>query len=103
MHKVDLIFLVGIGIIGILGGMIDVFYWRDVEHGGFPVFSCISIFPSYTLWIILLIYSWIKYKEKQDKPKDVRWFMYFFLPFLHIAFVSVGLIIGSILINLFNI
>ena len=102
MHRLDLIFIVGIGVIAILGALIDGFYWKDVEYGGFPVFSCMSIFVSYALWIILLIYSSFKYKEKQDKPKYVRWFMYFILPFLHIAFIIVGLLIGSILINLFN-
>ena len=102
MHKLDLIFIVGIGIIAILGALIDTFYWKDVEYGGFPVFCCMGIFASYALWIILLIYSLLKYKEKQDKPKYVRWFMYFILPFLHITFIIVGLLIGSLLINLFN-
>lgn len=103
MHKLDLIFIVGIVVIGILGALIDGFYWKDVEYGGFPVFSCMSIFESYTLWIILLIYSSIKYKEKQDKPKYVRWFMYFLLPFLHMAIIIVGLLIASLFINLFKI
>ena len=103
MHKLDLIFLVGIVVIGILGVLIDGFYWKDVEYGGFPVFSCMSIFASYTLWIILLIYSSIKYKEKQDKPKYVKWFMYFLLPFLHIAIIIVCLLIASLFINLFKI
>lgn len=102
MNKIDLIFIVGIGIIAILGTLIDSFYWKDVNNGGFPVFSCMSIFVSYVLWIILLIYSSFKYKEKQDKPEYVRWFMYFLLPFLHIAFIVVGLLIGSLLINIFN-
>ena len=103
IHKLDLIFIVGIVVIGILGALIDGFYWKDVEYGGFSVFSCMSIFASYTLWIILLIYSSIKYKEKQDKPKYVRWFMYFLLPFLHIAIIIVGFIIGNLLINFFKI
>ena len=102
MNKLDLIFVVGIGVIAILGALIDVFYWKDVEYGGFPVYSCMSICASYALWIILLIYSSLKYKEKQDKPQYVRWFMYFLLPFFHIAFIIVGLIGGNILINLFN-
>lgn len=102
MHKIDKIFIIGIGIIAILGALIDAFYWKDVEYGGFPVFSCVSIFASYALWIILLIYSSLKYKEKQDKPQYVKWFMYFLLPFLHIAFIIVGLIGGNLLINLFN-
>lgn len=102
MHKIDLIFIVGIGIIAILGALIDGFYWKDVEYGGFPVFSCMSIFVSYALWIILLIYSSFKYKEKQDKPEYVRGFVFFLLPFLHITFIVFGLLIGSLLINMFN-
>lgn len=102
MHKLDLIFIVGIGAIAILGALIDVFYWKDVQYGGFPVFSCMSIYASYALWIILLIYSLLKYKEKQDKPKYVRWFMCVILPFLHIAFIIVGFIIGNLVINFFN-
>ena len=39
IHKLDLIFIVGIIVIGLLGGLIDGVYWKDVE-GGFPVFSC---------------------------------------------------------------
>lgn len=99
MNKLDLIFIVGIGVIAILSALIDVFYMKDVN---FPVHSCISIYASYALWIILLIYSSLKYKEKQDKPEYVRWFMCFILPFLHIAFIIVGFIIGNLLINLFN-
>lgn len=99
MHKLDLIFIVGIGVIAILSALIDVFYMKKVN---FPVRSCMSIYASYALWIILLIYSSLKYKEKQDKPEYVRWFMCFILPFLHIAFIIVGFIIGNLLINLFN-
>jgi len=102
MNKLDLIFVVGIGVIAILGALIDVFYWKDVEYGGFPVYSCMSIYASYALLIILLVYSSFKHKEKQDKPEYVRWFMCFILPFLHIAFIIVGFIIGNLFINLFN-
>ena len=98
MHKLDLIFLVGIGVIAILSALLDVFYSKV-----FPVFSIGSVYyVSYPLLIILLIYSSLKYKEKQDKPEYVRWFMYFILPFLHIAFIIVGFIVGNLLINLFN-
>ena len=69
----------------------------------FPVFSIGSVYyVSYPLLIVLLIYSSLKYKEKQDKPEYVRWFMYFILPFLHIAFIIVGFIVGNLLINFFN-
>ena len=98
MHTLDLIFIVGIGAISIISALIDV--CQKVIN--FPVYSCLSIYASYVLWIILLIYSSLKYKEKQDKPKYVRWFMCFVLPILHIAFIIVGFIIGNLLINLFN-
>ena len=52
MNKLDLIFVVGIGVIAILGALIDVFYWKDVEYGGFPVCSCISIYASYAQLVI---------------------------------------------------
>ena len=100
MHKIDLIFFIGIGIIAVLSAVIDILYMKDVN---FPVCSCMSIYASYTLLIILLIYSSLKYKEKQDKPQYVRWFMCFILPFLHIAFIIVGFIIGNLLINFFKI
>lgn len=100
LHKLDLIFLVGISIVGIIGGITDGFYWKDVEYGGFPVFSCMSVFISYALWIVLLIYSFLKYNKKEDKPEYVRWFMYFILPFLHIIFVIIGFIISGLIINI---
>ena len=100
LHKLDLIFLVGISIVGTIGGITDGFYWKDVEYGGFPVFSCMSVFISYALWIVLLIYSFLKYKGKEYKPKYVKWFMYFILPFLHIVFVIIGFIISGLIINI---
>lgn len=100
LNKLDLIFIVGIGIIGIIAGMIDGFSWKDVEYGGFPVVSCMSIFASYALWIILLIYSFSRYIKKEDKPKYVRGIMYFVLPFLHIIFVIIGFIVSGLIINI---
>lgn len=98
MNKLDLIFIVGIGVIAILSALIDVFYSKV-----FPVFSIGSVYyVSYPLLIILLIYSSLKYKENQDKPQYVRWFMFFVLPFLHIAFIIVGFIFANLLRNLFN-
>ena len=77
MNKLDMIFVVGIGVIAILSALIDCFYTKV-----FPVFSIGSVYyVSYPLLIVLLIYSSLKYKEKQDKPKYVRWFMCFILPF----------------------
>ena len=98
-NKLDLILLVGMGVIAILSSLIDVFHMKDIN---FPVYSCISIYASYVLFIILLIYSSCKYKENQNKPQYVRWFMVFILPFFHIAFITVGFIISNLLINLFN-
>ncbi len=98
MHKLGLILLVGIGLTAIVSALIDIFYVVV-----FPVCSCVSVYyVSYPLWIILLIYSSIKYKDKeeQDKPQYVKWFMLFLLPVLHIAFVIVGFIIGIVLRNL---
>lgn len=97
LHKLDLIFLVGIGIIGTIGGITDGFNGKNVN---FPVFSCMSVFISYALWIVLLIYSFLKYNKKEDKPEYVRWFMYFILPFLHIIFVIIGFIISGLIINI---
>ena len=100
MHKLDLILLVGIGLTAIVSAIIDSFYIVV-----FPVCSCASAFyVSYPLWIILLIYSSVKYKdnEEQDKPQYVKWFMLFLLPFLHVAFVMVGFIISIGLKNLFQ-
>lgn len=101
IHKLDLILLAGIGLIGIVSALIDVFYIIV-----FPVCSCVSVYyASYPLLIILLIYSSIKYKDKeeQDKPKCVKWFMLLLLPVLHIAFVIVGFIIGIGLRSLFQV
>ena len=100
IHKLDLILLVGIGLIAIVSALIDIFYVVV-----FPVCSCASVFyVSYPLWITLLIYSSIKYKDKeeQESPQYVKWFMLFLLPILHIAFVIVGFIIGIGLKNLFQ-
>ena len=100
IHKLDLMLLVGIGLIAIVSALIDIFYVVV-----FPVCSCASVFyVSYPLWIMLLIYSSIKYKDKeeQERPQYVKWFMLFLLPVLHIAFVIVGFIIGIGLKNLFQ-
>ncbi|MBR4084424.1 MAG: hypothetical protein IKK33_09105 [Lachnospiraceae bacterium] len=100
IHKLDLILLIGIGLIAIVSAIIDIFYVVV-----FPVCSCASVFyVSYPLWIILLIYSSINYKgkEEQEKPQYIKWYMLFLLPFLHIAFVLVGFIIGIGLKNLFQ-
>lgn len=77
MNKLDLIFIVGTGVIAILSALIDDFYTKV-----FPVFSIVSVYyVSYPLLIILLIYSSLKYKENEDKPQYVRWFMFLFYHF----------------------
>jgi hypothetical protein len=102
IHKIDLIFIVGIICLGLLGGIIDGFYWKDIEYGGFPVFCMMSIFASYVLWIVLLIYSSIAYKRKEEKPTYVKWYMYFVLPFLMIVITMASLVLTNIIINTFN-
>ena len=58
MHKLDLIFIVGIGVIAILSALIDFFYSKV-----FPVFSIGSVYyVSYPLLIVILIYYSLKYK-----------------------------------------
>lgn len=102
IHKIDLIFVVGNIILGLFGGIADGFYWKDVEYGGFPVFSMMGIFASYVLWIVLLIYSNIVYKKKEDKPNYVKWYMYFILPFFMIIITMASLILTNVIINTFN-
>ena len=102
IHKIDLIFIVGIICLGLFGGIIDGFYWKDVEYGGFPVFSMMSIFASYVLWIVLLIYSSVVYKQKEEKPVYVKWYMYFVLPFFMLIITMSGLLLTNIIINAFN-
>lgn len=97
MNKVDLIFIVGIICIGLFGSLKDI-----LGNINFPVYSCISIYGSYALWIVLLIYSSIAYKDKIEKPKYLKWYWFFILPFLHIAVVAIGLIIFNIIANIFN-
>lgn len=98
MHKLDLILLVGIALIAIGSALIDIFYVVV-----FPVCSCVSVYyVSYPLLIILMIYSSVKYKEKeeQDKPTIVKWYMLLLLPVLHIVFLIVGFVIGIGLKNI---
>ena len=100
MHKLDLILLVGLALIAIVSALIDIFYVVV-----FPVYSCISaIYGPVPLWLILFIYSLIKYtdKEEEEKPQLVKWYTVFFLPFLHVAFLIVGFILGIGLKNLFQ-
>lgn len=97
MHKLDSIFIVGIGVIATLSSMLDILSKQE-----FPVYSCGSIYGSYALWFILLIYSSLKFKELQGKPKCIKWYTFFLVPFIHIVFVIVGFIIGILLSKIFN-
>ena len=100
IHKLDLILLVGLALIAIVSALIDIFYVVV-----FPVYSCVSVFyAAFPLWLILFIYSLIKYtdKEEDEKPQLVKWYTVFFLPFLHVAFLIVGFILGIGLKNLFQ-
>ena len=100
IHKLDLILLVGLALIAIVSALIDIFYVVV-----FPVYSCASVFyVSFPLWFILFIYSLIKYadKKEEEKPQFVKWYTVFFLPFLHVAFIIVGFILGIGLKNLFQ-
>ncbi|MBR3833130.1 MAG: hypothetical protein IKJ73_02330 [Lachnospiraceae bacterium] len=97
MHKLDSIFIVGIGVIATLSSMLDI-----LSKQSFPVYSCGSIYGSYALWFILLIYSSLKYKEQQDKPKYIRLYTFFLVTFIHIVFVIVGFAIGILLSKIFN-
>ena len=47
MHKLDKIFIIVFISIGLISGFIDGFAWRDVEEGGLPVFTFLSIIPEY--------------------------------------------------------
>ncbi len=97
MHKLDLLFMVGMGVIAIFSALVDILYVRV-----FPVYSIGSIYATYALWFIIVIYSTIKYKEKQEKPGCARWYMFFCLTFLHIAFVVPALIGVAMLVSLFR-
>lgn len=103
IHKLDKIFIIGIAIIGIIGGIVDGFYWLPYEgEGGFPTNSCISIYITYILWIILLIYSNIKY-DKENKPEYVRWYGYFLNVFMQLPFILIGWFLAYIILKVINI
>lgn len=100
IHKLDLILLVGLALIAIVSALIDIFYVVV-----FSVYSCASAFyASFPLWLILFIYSLNKYTDKneEENPLFVKWYTVFFLPFLHVAFLIVGFILGIGLKNLFQ-
>jgi len=97
LHKIDLIFIIGIICVGMFGSLMDV-----LGNVNFPVYSCISIYGSYALWIILLIYSAIAYKEENEKPKYVKWYCFLVLPFFHVMVILIGFIIFNNIVNILN-
>ena len=99
LHKLDWILLGGMGLIGLIGVLLDLVIIRKIN---FPIYSIVSIYASYALWIILLIYSFFKNKGNQDKPKLVRWFVGFALPYFHCVFIVAGFAIVILFMKLFN-
>ena len=97
MHKIDLILIIGFICIGMIGSLMDV-----LGNINFPVYSIKSLYASYIWWIVLLIYSSIKYKDETKKPKYVKWYWFFILPYIHIIGVLIGFIIFNNIINIFN-
>ena len=101
MHKIDLIFLIIIIFMGLLGGMLDVFCWKGVESGVFPVYSMMGIFVFYIFWNILFIYYSLFCKKNENKPKCLKWYMYFVLPFILIILTIIGIGLANIIIKFF--
>lgn len=99
MHRLDKIMLGGMGVIGLIGPLLDFVIIRKVN---FPVYSIASVYASYGLWIILLIYSLLKCKGEPEKPQFVRWYIGFVIPYMHIVFVIFGFVIAIILAKLLN-
>ena len=103
IHKLDLIFIIGLASIIMIGSIADAFSWRNVEQGGFPVFTLLGILASYGLWFVLFVYSILTYKQKEDKPRFVKWYMFFLLPYIGVLLMAVGFIISSGIIKILGI
>ena len=103
IHKLDLIFIIGLASIIMIGSMVDAFSWRNVEQGGFPVFAFLGILASYGLWFVLFVYSILTYKKKEDKPRFVKWYMFFLLPYIGVLLMVVGFTIARGIIKIFGI
>ena len=103
MLKVDWIFIIGIILIAIIGGLIDGVYWEIAKVEPYPYYTFKVGVVSYIYWIILLIYSAYKYENKIEKPKYVRFYWFFILPLFHIMIAMlVGTKLSEIIINAFN-
>ena len=98
LHKIDSIFLTGLFIISILGMLADAIYWHDTSEGGFPVFSCMSVYVSYAWLIGLLIYRSLK--QIQVKLEYVKISTLFFLPFLQVFIMLVILLVARFFITI---
>ena len=101
-NKLDSIFIIGVLIIALLAGIIDAIYWHDIDTGGFPVYTCISIYVSYAFWVGLLIYYFSTKEKHESKPDYASITMFFGLAFIHVFFAAIGLISSNVILNLFN-
>lgn len=99
LHRLDKIMLGGMGAIGLIGPLLDLVIIRKVN---FPVYSITSVYASYGLWIIMLLYSLLKCKGEQEKPQFVRWYIGFVIPYIHIVFIIFGFVVSILLRKLFN-
>ena len=103
MLTVDWIFLIGIILIAIIGGIIEGVYWHITDIEPLPKYTLRSGVVSYIYWIILLIYSAYKYENKIEKPKYVKFYWVFILPLFHIIIALMfGVKLSSFIINIFN-
>ena len=93
-EKLDLVYLIGIIIIGIVAGASDGLNSLENSEGMFPVYSCTSILISYIFNIIILIFYCSKNKNNYQKTKFLSLVL---TPFLHLIFVMFGWMITGII------
>lgn len=95
MHIVDIIFIIGILALGLLGGFGDAIYWKDVEQGGFPVFTIFGIMASGVFWLVMWLYSDTTYVLKDNQPRFVKWYSCFLIPIIDLMlFVGVAMVVS---------
>lgn len=102
IHKIDLIFIKATIIMEALGILGDSIYWRGVTEGGFPVFTLLGVGASWFFWIILLMCSFFKSSEKQDKPKLVRWYMFYLVPVFFFIVGIIEFIVVDLILSIFS-
>ncbi len=104
LHKVDLIFIIGIITVGTLCGSIDgvLFNYasREYQVGFFPIISMMGGYLIYLFLLVLLIYSIVKYDAK-NRPIYVRGYMFFIIYYIYLAIVTVSLAIVNAIMNIF--